>query len=89
MRKQYYINSEGSVVDVFSGKQLAHLLNKRKMKVSKFYRALVMRGFDRSQPMLYRWMNGQSEPRAGDISLMAHVLGCDKDDFYEDESRVN
>ena len=89
MENQFNMNTKGNVVDVFSGKQLTHLLNKREMKVSKFYRELVLRGFDRSQPMIYRWMKGLSEPRATDVSLMAHILGCRMNDFFEDESRVN
>ena len=86
--------NEGGAVGVFSGKQLAHLLKRRQMSPGEFYRLMVQdrpgqRKFKKSQALLYRWLNEQSEPRAGDISLMAHVLGCSKDDLYEEESRVD
>lgn len=76
-------------MDVFSGKQLAHLLRKREMKVSGLYREMILRGWDKSPPTMYRWVTGKSLPNANELALLGHILRCKKDDFYEDEGRVN
>ena len=90
MRNQsYYINAEGKLVEVFSSQKFDYLLRKRKVRVPELHRELVMHGYKRSLAQIYNWRRGVAEPYASELSLLALVLQCDKDDFFVDRKGVN
>jgi len=89
MRNLDYNQNEGPDVNVFSGRRLAHILRQRNLKVSDLYRDLVRRDWPKSQQMIYRWINGKSVPNVNDLALLEYMLRCKKDDFYEEDGRVN
>lgn len=84
-----YNQNEGTDVNVFSGRRLTHILLQRNLKVSDLHREMLFRGWRKSQQMIYRWKNGKSVPNANDLEMLGYMLRCKKDDFYEDEGRVN
>jgi hypothetical protein len=72
----------------FSPRKLGYLLRKRNMNVLRLHELFIRDGASISAALLYKWVNGESQPRANHLADLAFHLRCHKDDFFDEGGTV-